>query len=247
MSRHTKSMIKPIQSKTAPKPKQSANLRVCPAKPVQDTDKSIILKKLISSSTPIIDIKEILFTIYNFRSLSADTIKQAVMMYGLQNIDRVWGINMLASFVPITKAYDLVKGIIEVSLISVSVENLDAIEFTTNQYRSRVIDLYNNLDPNNERIANKTLRPAIINGDLEAYYVPFMTPQQMHPARWAKELEKIRTIEETRNAKKVTDIYKCKNCGQRQSTTTQMQTRSADEPATIFVTCLVCYRTFTTQ
>jgi DNA-directed RNA polymerase subunit M/transcription elongation factor TFIIS len=212
-----------------------------------NTAMNVILKQVLESPTPSIDLKKVLFAIYKFRSPSADSIRQPVMLFGLQKIDKAWGVNMLALLVPITKANELVKGIIEAALISVSSEPLDAIEFTINQYRSRVIEIYNNLDPENKRIDNKTLRIAIINGDVEAYDVPFMTPQQMHPVRWAKELERIRVIEEMRNTKKVTDIYKCRKCGQRKSTTIQVQTRSADEPATIFVTCTVCYHTFTTQ
>jgi transcription elongation factor S-II len=37
-----------------------------------------------------------------------------------------------------------------------------------------------------------------------------------------------------------TDIFKCGKCKQRKTTYYQMQTRSADEPMTTFVTCLVC-------
>ena len=37
-----------------------------------------------------------------------------------------------------------------------------------------------------------------------------------------------------------TDQFKCGKCGQRKCTYYQMQTRSADEPMTTFVTCTVC-------
>ncbi len=37
-----------------------------------------------------------------------------------------------------------------------------------------------------------------------------------------------------------TDIFKCGKCKQRKCSYYQMQTRSADEPMTTFVTCLVC-------
>jgi transcription elongation factor S-II len=37
-----------------------------------------------------------------------------------------------------------------------------------------------------------------------------------------------------------TDAFKCPRCKQRQCTYFQLQTRSADEPMTTFVTCVVC-------
>ena len=37
-----------------------------------------------------------------------------------------------------------------------------------------------------------------------------------------------------------TDIYKCGRCKKRECTFYQLQTRSADEPMTTFVTCLNC-------
>lgn len=35
-------------------------------------------------------------------------------------------------------------------------------------------------------------------------------------------------------------IYQCKRCGDRKTVSTEKQTRSADEPMTVFITCLSC-------
>ena len=40
--------------------------------------------------------------------------------------------------------------------------------------------------------------------------------------------------------KATTDQFKCARCGQRKTTYYQLQTRSADEPMTTFVTCVNC-------
>jgi len=37
-----------------------------------------------------------------------------------------------------------------------------------------------------------------------------------------------------------TDMFSCEKCGKNRTTYYQMQTRGADEPMTIFVTCLDC-------
>ena len=42
-----------------------------------------------------------------------------------------------------------------------------------------------------------------------------------------------------------TDLYKCYKCKERKCKVIQLQTRSADEPMTNFITCLVCFNTFT--
>ena len=35
-------------------------------------------------------------------------------------------------------------------------------------------------------------------------------------------------------------VYKCRNCGGKKTIQHEQQTRSADEPMTIFITCLKC-------
>jgi transcription elongation factor S-II len=42
------------------------------------------------------------------------------------------------------------------------------------------------------------------------------------------------------NKGSATDRFKCNRCGKRECTYYEMQTRSADEPMTIFVNCLNC-------
>ena len=38
----------------------------------------------------------------------------------------------------------------------------------------------------------------------------------------------------------MTDMFKCNRCGSRSCTYYELQTRSADEPMTQFITCLTC-------
>ena len=47
-----------------------------------------------------------------------------------------------------------------------------------------------------------------------------------------------------KNNMAATNLYKCYKCGERKCQVMQMQTRSADEPMTNFVTCLVCHNNF---
>lgn len=183
---------------------------------------------------------------FKFRTSASTTIRTDVMLHAVRNLNRKDALFSLAQNVPFKIADKIEQGIIEFVMIQISGEHPDVIDFLTNMYRTKVQDICVNLDMKNKRINNRTLTPSLIDGGMDPHFVAFMSPQQMHPARWAKELEKKRVAEEADDNKKVTDIYKCRKCGDRKSTTTQMQTRSADEPMTIFVTCLTCYNTFTT-
>ena len=184
--------------------------------------------------------------IFKMRTSDSITIRPDVMEYAVYNLDRKTALFSLARFVPFAIADKIEQGIVEFSMILISNEQSDVIDFLTNIYYAKVQDICVNLDMKNKRINNQTLAPSLIDGSMDYYFVAFMNPQQMHPIRWVKELDKKRVAEEVSNNKKVTDIYKCRKCGDRKSITTQLQTRSADEPMTIFVTCITCYNTFTT-
>jgi DNA-directed RNA polymerase subunit M/transcription elongation factor TFIIS len=184
---------------------------------------------------------------FTFRTSASNNIRPDVMHYAIKHLDRTNTLFSLARYVSVPVADKIEKGTIEFTMIHISNENGDVLEFIVNIYQNKIRDICANLDMKNKRINNQTLTQSLVDGSMDPYWIAFMTPQQIHPIRWAKELEKRRVAEAASNDKKVTDIYKCRKCGDSKSTTTQMQTRSADEPMTIFVTCVTCYNTFTTQ
>ena len=53
-------------------------------------------------------------------------------------------------------------------------------------------------------------------------------------------------INDLKSDKDVNKIQ-CNTCGGKEFNTSVVQSRSADEPMTIFVTCLTCYNTFRTS
>ena len=70
-----------------------------------------------------------------------------------------------------------------------------------------------------------------------------MTHQEMHPEQWKSIIErKIKRdrLKFTNNVEASTDMYTCGRCKSKKCTYYEMQTRSADEPTTVFVTCLNC-------
>jgi len=71
-----------------------------------------------------------------------------------------------------------------------------------------------------------------------------INPQQLYPDLWEniilKNAKKMEAFSREKNAQGTT-AFKCGKCKKNNSTYYQMQTRSADEPMTTFVTCLECY------
>jgi DNA-directed RNA polymerase subunit M/transcription elongation factor TFIIS len=111
-----------------------------------------------------------------------------------------------------------------------------------NIYKQFGIKVYSNINPDSY-INNTRLLTRLLNGEFTAYDLASMDHQRMHPAAW-KELidertKRDRTLYEI-NKEMATDIYKCGKCHKRECTYYQLQTRSADEPMTTFVTCINC-------
>jgi DNA-directed RNA polymerase subunit M/transcription elongation factor TFIIS len=68
----------------------------------------------------------------------------------------------------------------------------------------------------------------------------YLTPQKKCPDIWDTVVKKNEFIEDKKNNIYTTDIYECFKCHKRRCTIEIIQTRSADEPATTFVNCVVC-------
>jgi transcription elongation factor S-II len=83
----------------------------------------------------------------------------------------------------------------------------------------------------------------IKDGSIKPHVVAFMTHQELCPEKWAELIEaKVKRDKnkfET-NISAATDTFTCRKCKENKCTYYQMQTRSADEPMTIFVQCIPC-------
>ncbi|CAH7667977.1 transcription elongation factor S-II [Phakopsora pachyrhizi] len=108
-------------------------------------------------------------------------------------------------------------------------------------YKSKMRSLICNLKDKN----NPGLREAVVSGELSCKKLCSMGPADMaseerkaHDRKLAEE-----NLFKARGAapqQAETDGFRCGRCGQRKCTYYQMQTRSADEPMTTFVTCVNC-------
>jgi transcription elongation factor S-II len=92
-------------------------------------------------------------------------------------------------------------------------------------------------------LKNPDLLQQIKNAEITSQSVAFMTHQELNPIRWKTLIDqKIKrdASKFTTNIQASTDMFTCKKCKSKKCTYYELQTRSADEPATIFVTCLDC-------
>ena len=83
----------------------------------------------------------------------------------------------------------------------------------------------------------------IQQGELLPQNVAYMTHQEINPSQWKEWIEKKMKRDASKyndNIQASTNMYTCKKCRSTRCTYYEMQTRSADESATIFVTCLDC-------
>ena len=104
-------------------------------------------------------------------------------------------------------------------------------------YISRLRTIFNNLD------TNKELRDQLLNGSISPKDFAFITHQEMKPIIWQALIEK--QSKRVKNQFSIhleasTDMFTCKKCKSKRCTYYELQTRSADEAATIFITCLDC-------
>ena len=90
----------------------------------------------------------------------------------------------------------------------------------------------------NERLANR-----LAEGEFLPHDITTMQPENVFPERWRDVVEmKVRRDEYISNARPsaMTDQFRCGRCKKRECSYMELQTRSCDEPATLFIQCLRC-------
>jgi transcription elongation factor S-II len=110
------------------------------------------------------------------------------------------------------------------------------------EYQAKFRSLFSNLkDPLNEG-----LRSALFTGDLSIDTLIGMTHEELANPSLQQERQKLKAYQQEarRGDRHMRDatctMFTCNKCGQNKTTYFQLQTRSADEPMTTFVTCCAC-------
>ena len=117
----------------------------------------------------------------------------------------------------------------------------DTMDGTSSQYKTKFQQLHFNL----KDAKNPDLRRKVVLGIIDADALLQLAPEELASDAKREENQRIRDKKlydpAPRQAKKASsEQFQCGKCRQRKCTYYQMQTRSADEPMTTFVSCLNC-------
>lgn len=136
---------------------------------------------------------------------------------------------------------DIYNSIIKLSIVKNIKRNWDNKIFK-NLYYSKIISIYSNLDPNSY-IKNKNFIKKVKNKELDINNISKLQSYDIFPEAWRELLNKKIKIDKIKYEKKavaMTSLFKCKKCGSKECSYYEVQTRSADEPMTQFITCINC-------
>ena len=103
-------------------------------------------------------------------------------------------------------------------------------------YISKVKIIYQNMK-------NPIIIEKIKKRDFKAREFAFLTHAEFYPEKWNSLMEEKKIRLDNKFSPKIeasTDNFTCYKCKSKKCTYYQLQTRSADEPMTTFVTCLDC-------
>lgn len=151
------------------------------------------------------------------------------------------------------KARSLLAEALKLALCDVpegdTAEVAEAVEGAMMQQAGSINQAYFNkcrsLNYNLKKADNPDLRRDVLSGLIPPERLVTMSAEDMAPARVREENQKIRDkmmfeVQRGGQQKATTDQFQCSKCKQRKATFYQLQTRSADEPMTTFVTCVNC-------
>jgi len=138
----------------------------------------------------------------------------------------------------------------EIGIFNWCIDKADKLKIAKNWKNGRFVTLYKdksrsvlvNIDPNSY-IGNQRLIVRLKDKEFLPHDIPFMKPQNVFPEQWAAVLDaKMKKDMSVFEDKPVamTNEFKCGKCKKRECVYRELQVRSADEPMTLFITCLNC-------
>lgn len=106
-------------------------------------------------------------------------------------------------------------------------------------YLDKFNEIYNILNNKN----SKYLIDNIKANKIDAMKIAYMKPNELNPEKYNTILEKQNMETKTKKDEATSSNHKCSKCGDNKCNVIQKQTRSADEPATLYVECKTCGHT----
>ncbi len=182
-------------------------------------------------------------TKYDFITENSVDIKDYWIQHAEKEIPRSeYQVKLINTLMDVDIALKIELSIFEYALIYCQ-NNKYGIQFIKPVYDDKFNTIMTNIE-DIPGINNHTFKKDLTEGKINPKYVAFLSPAQIHPVKWQYLIKKREYIEQRENNISYSDAYKCYKCGESKCKISQAQTRSADEPMTTFVTCLVCHNTF---
>lgn len=180
---------------------------------------------------------------YNFMTESSKSIDNSLIYFAEKVINRgtyIMKLNKLLDNLKI--AVQLELSIFEYALVHITVNNLETM-FVSAIYTDKFNEICMNLDETSY-LGNHSLKENILNGSLGPQIIAFLSPEQLHPAKWVEIIKKQQYRIDKEQNMATTDMYQCRKCKERKCTVTRAQIRSLDEPTTTVVCCMICSNVF---
>ena len=142
-----------------------------------------------------------------------------------------------------TSGYNLEKGIFNCTLEKCDSKNIIK-KWENTSFVNIYIEILRNVYIN---IKNPYVIELIKDKKFKIHKLAYMSHQDFNPNKWKILVEDKKIRDENKYIPKIeasTDDFTCGKCKSTKCTYYQLQTRSADEPMTTFVTCLDCGNRF---
>jgi hypothetical protein len=148
---------------------------------------------------------------YNFMTETSKSIDNSLIYFAEKIIDRGTYIMKINNILNNLKmAVNIELSIFEYALVHVTINNLEPM-FIISIYIDKYNEIYMNLD-NNSYLNNQTLKEGILNNSLDPQIIAFLSPEQLHPAKWVDILKKKQYRIDKEQNMATTDLYQCKKC-----------------------------------
>lgn len=151
-------------------------------------------------------------------------------------------INLINKFVKNKKQ----SKVIESSIYNFILENIsyDSIDYDDNisksLYEFKLHTIIENLN-SQSTIKNNYLLKAIKSKKIDLHNIAYLENFEIFPNKWKDIMNKEIENERYKKLISTTDEFKCGNCKKNKCIFIEKQTRSADEPMTLFIECQFCH------
>jgi DNA-directed RNA polymerase subunit M/transcription elongation factor TFIIS len=186
----------------------------------------------------VINVNKII-SIHPDKQLKVDSLKNSIREKTIDSIKTL--LNLLSE----SEINELEQEIYKRSLIEAETKHIIkdwSIKIFVTVYLANVRKIVGNLD-SASYVNNTELMKRYKNREITIEELCSMDYYELFASKWKDAIERQKIIEKQQlegNKSMATDQFLCRKCFKRECTYYEMQTRSADEPMTIFINCLSC-------